>query len=61
MLIWSFVFFVVAATAALYGYAGAEGLAAATAELVFFAFLVLGVAMLITAMVGRRPHRRVRM
>jgi uncharacterized membrane protein YtjA (UPF0391 family) len=53
MLRWAVLFFAVALIAALFGYSGMAGAAASVAEVLFFAALVLAIAMLVAALVSR--------
>ena len=53
MLRWALIFFVVSVIALLFGYSGSAGPAARAAELVFFASIVLAIATLVAALVGR--------
>lgn len=59
MLRWALIFFVVALIAAVFGFGGIASGAAAIAKILFFAFLVVAVGMLIAGLVrpgaGRRP------
>jgi uncharacterized membrane protein YtjA (UPF0391 family) len=61
MLRWAVILFGIALIAALFGYSGMAGAAATVAEITFFAFLVLAIAMLVAAMVSRggHPSRRI--
>ncbi len=56
MLKWAVIFFVVALIAALFGYSGMAGTAASVAEILFFASIVLAIAMLVAALVSHRGY-----
>jgi uncharacterized membrane protein YtjA (UPF0391 family) len=56
MLRWALILFAVAIAAALFGYSGAAGVSAGAFEVVFFACIVLAIAMLVGALVSRGTH-----
>jgi uncharacterized membrane protein YtjA (UPF0391 family) len=53
MLRWAILLFVLALIAAAFGYSGTAGPAARAFELVFFACIVLAIAMLVAALIHR--------
>jgi uncharacterized membrane protein YtjA (UPF0391 family) len=56
MLYWAVIFFIVAIIAAIFGFGGVAAGATTIAQVLFFVFLVVFLASLITGLARRRRH-----